>query len=756
MKTVFTKVAALPILAGAIALAVLGAVAAAAPAASEQSPAPPTRGLQLDDPLEPLDPKRPRTEADLDRLHAAALFATGRVLEQKGESLIALRKFERAYRYDPKAVTILNEIIVVAFSLDNHAEEAIRYALISAESNPNHSDKLRGIPRYLSEHRLAQYLTSQRDFDRAAGIYAVLLKRPEAAEKKFEAVQLRLEAGGLFELLGDYPQAAAALGAVRDALDMPASYHLSDEQLKKIEGEEGSTYELLGNCFLEAGRLDDAQRAFERGDAAKSKADPGLLGYYLARVETKRGHAADALEKLSEYFNHKLTSQGMEPYRLMVQLLTDTGQNDEIDARFEELRTQDPDNAPLGLFLADRLRDQEKFAQAEAIYQHLAAKLRRAVVPEIYRGLIDCYRHLHKPEELLAVLTEVVGKIGSLDLFQDDLKPILEDRPTLDGLFELVRTRREKKEHKPGEALVAAQLAIEADQFDTAGKFYDLAIQDQPDRSMPLLLSWGLGLLMAEQNAAAVDVFRRGAEDPKLASERAAFDYYLAGALELDGKTDEALAAARRAAEAKADSAQFASRVCWILYHAKRNEDAQAAYKDLIARFDDNYEAADVRDVLREARLVLSNICVLRDDLPAAEEWLEQVLDEFPDNIGALNDLGYLWADQNKRLARALDMIERAVAADPKNKAYLDSLGWAHYRLGQHEQALAALEQAAEGKDPDGVILDHLGDVYQALGKTDESRNAWQRAVATFEKHEETDHAKKTQAKLERADQKKP
>ena len=62
-------------------------------------------------------------------------------------------------------------------------------------------------------------------------------------------------------------------------------------------------------------------------------------------------------------------------------------------------------------------------------------------------------------------------------------------------------------------------------------------------------------------------------------------------------------------------------------------------------------------------------------------------------------------------------MIKTAVAAEPENRAYLDSLGWIDYRLGRYAEAVVQLEKAIDEKQPDGTILDHLGDAYENLGR---------------------------------------
>ena len=88
------------------------------------------------------------------------------------------------------------------------------------------------------------------------------------------------------------------------------------------------------------------------------------------------------------------------------------------------------------------------------------------------------------------------------------------------------------------------------------------------------------------------------------------------------------------------------------------------------------------------------------------------MLDEYPDDPGALNDLGYLWADENKQLPRALAMIQQAVAAEPDNAAYRDSLGWVYYRLGKNDEALVELKKAITlDETPDANVLEHYADV---------------------------------------------
>ena len=74
-------------------------------------------------------------------------------------------------------------------------------------------------------------------------------------------------------------------------------------------------------------------------------------------------------------------------------------------------------------------------------------------------------------------------------------------------------------------------------------------------------------------------------------------------------------------------------------------------------------------------------------------------------------------------------MIERAVAIEPDNPAYVDSLGWAHYQLGNYDRARDSLEYAARLLPEDATILEHLGDLYVALEFPDKARELYRRAA---------------------------
>ena len=110
-----------------------------------------------------------------------------------------------------------------------------------------------------------------------------------------------------------------------------------------------------------------------------------------------------------------------------------------------------------------------------------------------------------------------------------------------------------------------------------------------------------------------------------------------------------------------------------------------------------------------------------RDDIAGAEADLRRILVAEPDNVAALNALGYTLADRTTRYREALALIDRARAADPDNAAIIDSHGWVLYRLGRNDEALVELRRAF-GLQKDPEIAAHLGEVLWVQGEKDEAR----------------------------------
>jgi tetratricopeptide (TPR) repeat protein len=112
-----------------------------------------------------------------------------------------------------------------------------------------------------------------------------------------------------------------------------------------------------------------------------------------------------------------------------------------------------------------------------------------------------------------------------------------------------------------------------------------------------------------------------------------------------------------------------------------------------------------------------------------AEQTFKKVLSTNPLNASASNYLGYMLADRGIRLEESVKYIQKALELEPNNGAYLDSLGWAYFKMGRYDLAEPPLESAARLIQNDPTIHEHLGNLYLRQGKTARAEEEWQRAL---------------------------
>lgn len=132
---------------------------------------------------------------------------------------------------------------------------------------------------------------------------------------------------------------------------------------------------------------------------------------------------------------------------------------------------------------------------------------------------------------------------------------------------------------------------------------------------------------------------------------------------------------------------------------------------------------------------------------PLAEADLQRALQLYPDQPMILNYLGYSWIDQNKNLKQGMALIEKAVTLKPDDGYIVDSLGWAHYKLGNYKEAARFLERAVELRPEDPVLNDHLGDALWRVGREREARYQWEQSLTL---KPELEDAARTQMKIQR------
>jgi tetratricopeptide (TPR) repeat protein len=138
-----------------------------------------------------------------------------------------------------------------------------------------------------------------------------------------------------------------------------------------------------------------------------------------------------------------------------------------------------------------------------------------------------------------------------------------------------------------------------------------------------------------------------------------------------------------------------------------------------------------------------------------AEAEFKKVLAANPQSAATLNYLGYMNADRGVQLEDSLNYLKQAVSLEPTNGAYLDSLGWAYFKLGKYDSAEETLGKASLRMGSDPTVQDHLGDLYQKTGRLKLAAAHWERAVEEWNKtvaaEVDTDLLAATQKKLDAA-----
>jgi Tfp pilus assembly protein PilF len=117
-----------------------------------------------------------------------------------------------------------------------------------------------------------------------------------------------------------------------------------------------------------------------------------------------------------------------------------------------------------------------------------------------------------------------------------------------------------------------------------------------------------------------------------------------------------------------------------------------------------------------------------------AEVEFKKALEVNPKSAAVLNYYGYMLGDLGIRLDEAQSLVQRALAEDPYNGAYLDSLGWIYYKQNKLGDAEAMLRKAVDREGHDPTIHSHLGDVYAKSGRPELAAAEWEKSLAEWKR----------------------
>jgi len=467
----------------------------------------------------------------------------------------------------------------------------------------------------------------------------------------------------------------SALGAKRKVLAL-------DPGFTDLAMEVARQYLRIGETSEALSVLKDAAKASQK----KSGPLVALAGIYLRQLQKP-----DLAER---YGNQALSAAPDEsaPYQILFEIYKSTSQPQKIEGLFGRAFKRNPPSADFWLDLADlRLRDLEG---RDKDFSNAVEMLDRA---QNFAG--DRAETLVRVGNAFVLCNRVDRAIPLYQL-------ALALRPTMEGV-------RDK----------LAGFLIQAGETTEAIKLVEEIVNENP-----------LDFLAYDQLA---DLYLRANEPSKsLASRKQAilvappdprrYSNLIQLGLRL-GDAGSVILYAEEAEKAFPNLIEFTFFKALALSEAGRHEEAIKVFELILV------EAGNSRPELLNGDFYFSYGVSAEQAgrFAKAAEALKKSIEMDPENAArACNYLGYMWADRNENLEEAEALIRRAVEAEPESGAYLDSLGWVHFKKGLHEQSLKELLHAAELlKAGDATVFEHIGDAFEKLGKTADAVAYWQKAL---------------------------
>ena len=509
----------------------------------------------------------------------------------------------------------------------------------------------------------------------------------------------------------------------------------------------------------------------------------------LIRILESEGEREAAIDHIEELLRYEPDNWPL--YRHLAYLYFESGQTEQIVSLFKEVLAQEHVPPEVEVDIASIFSRIGQQKEAEHIYHRVLAA--DPTVEDAWLGLAELklsqgYRH-----EAIAIYREAAGHLpdssvpyhlARLMVTEHDLEEILAEEGA-EVLYHLGTALSEAGKYDQATLVFKrivemqpqtveqwtdlARYYIYLEDYDSATAVLSQAAEVMPD-STEIYLYWGTALESTERYDEAISVYQRGLEYLPDAVE---IYLYWGLALEQQDAWAEAIDVYRQALAVSPGEAALHVRWGFSLGRQEQWEAALAQYETATS-LDSAYSPAflywgialeelerweEALEKLNQAVVLANNKSRVlfylgscyeqasrkldRDEyFDRAVETFQRLLETEPNDAYALNYLGYMYADKGIRLTEAVALLEKAIALEPDNSAFLDSIGWAYFRLGELAQAEHYLQQALEHideVDPEeqAVIFDHAGDIASSLGKTDEARTHWQKVLELEPDNEE-------------------
>jgi tetratricopeptide (TPR) repeat protein len=560
--------------------------------------------------------------------------------------------------------------------------------------------------------------------------YAQLLRDlnvgEEAVTQAREAVRLDPRMAEAHRLLGSLELAAGEKDPAR--LDRAISELSTARDLAPGDAATGAA---LARALMARGRAAEAARILN--DLPESHAQTGLLRL-RAEANARSGKSAEAEALYRALIEADPTDR--ESIAALVDLYEEQDRLDQALRLLQDLEKKDPDNPAVAERIALDLARAGRFDEAEKRARDLAAKR-----PENHGNLRLLAQVLFEKGDVAGGEKILRGLLSS-DPSDDAARRVLASEFLRDRRFQDARTLLEESLRRSGSEPRGAEqrqsISVDLGYLAFLQKDYALARRTLEP----------LTIVNGSVNGRATRLLLAAARDGEdfpygLARARAAAQAepenaeWTAAVAEFAWRTGDRKGAEEGIAKlASSEEPERALAAADVWARVKEFGRAAAVARELVKRFPDSTDAL----------FRLGSSLERAGSAAEAEQVFLRLLQKKPDDAAAQNYLGYMWADRNEKLDRAREMLEKAVAREPRNGAYLDSLGWVYFRLGRLDAAAKNLSEAHRRDPEDATIEEHLGDLADRMGKREEAVAHWERALTL-----KPDEPDKVRQKLDRA-----
>jgi len=583
------------------------------------------------------------------------------------------------------------------------------------------------VTKAIEEYRLAIEADPSSEFLNAglAELYAKTGRIRDAVEEAQDIIKRdpnNLEAHKLLgriyvRSLGDVQSGAQSQDVLKKAIEQY-------EAIVRIEPKNSDNHLWLGRLYIANKDMLKAETEFKTAISLDPTSEEAITNVaYLYNEEGNNQKAAETLNSVPEegrttkiYSALGYTYEQQKDYKKAI-------------AAYKQAISLDHENLDAMRGLAQNLANDNQ--TDAALQEYIAVQQADPEDPQAALRIAEIYRHMGKFDLALENLKKAES------MMQDSLEVpyneaiVLEAQGRYDEAADILqklvtRTARTDGNYSPGErnnrALFLERLGNlyrEENRpllaMETFRKIVDLGGQESARGYQEIIESYRDQKQWADASRTAHEAVKKLPDDNAL-------KLVLATELADDGKVDEAVQMAKSLLKGTAEDRETYVGLSQIYARLKRWKDAEDSLVQA--------EKLSTRPEEKQYVLFLQGSMYERQKkYDQAEQSFRQVLQQDPNNTMTLNYLGYMLADRNTRLEEALTLIKKAVSMDPQNGAYLDSLGWAYFRLGNYDLAEENLRKAAEKTPNDATIQDHLGELYSKTNRLKQAATHWERAL---------------------------